>query len=226
MGWQSSLSGGSPRPNQLGIPMTSPQTIRDPYQDRLLTPKNSALVIIDFQPVQVGSIASMDRRMLVANVVALAKSAKLFGLPVVLSTVNVETGINKPLIPELQDVFPDNRPIDRTTVNAWEDTDFLAAVKRTERKKLIMAALWTEVCLTFPTLDALSEGFEIYPVVDAVGGTSLVAHEAALQRIVQAGARLTSWVQVICELQRDWNRKDTAGTFSQILFGVDETKKL
>jgi nicotinamidase-related amidase len=123
-------------------------------------------------------------------------------------------------------MFPDNRPIDRTTVNAWEDTDFLAAVKRTERKKLIMAALWTEVCLTFPTLDALSEGFEIYPVVDAVGGTSLVAHEAALQRIVQAGARLTSWVQVICELQRDWNRKDTAGTFSQILFGVDETKKL
>jgi nicotinamidase-related amidase len=201
--------------------MTSSRDIRDPLLDHLLTPQNAALVIIDFQPVQVGSIASMDKRTLVANVESLANTARLFGLPVVLSTVNVATGINQSTIPQIQRVFPEIRPIDRTTLNAWEDPDFLAAVEATGRKKLIMAAIWTEVCLAFPCLDALRAGYEVYPVVDAVGGTSVAAHQAGLQRITQAGGQPVSWVQVICELQRDWNRKDTAADFARILFATE-----
>lgn len=201
--------------------MTSFATPRDPARDPLISPQNAALVVIDFQPVQVASIQSMEKRTLVANITAVAKTAKLYGLPTVLSTVNVATGRNQPIIRQLAEVFPDIEPIDRTSINAWEDEDFVAAVRATERRKLIFAALWTEVCLVHPALDALAEGFEVYPVVDAVGGTSRVAHEAGLQRLVQAGARPTSWVQLICELQRDWNRTATVPGFSEILFTVE-----
>lgn len=200
--------------------MTS-QPIRDPIQDHLLTPKNCAVVIIDYQPVQVTSVASMDRRTLVANIVALANTAKLYGVPVVLTTVNVKTGRNQPIIHQLHDIFPDIEPIDRTSINAWEDQDFVDAVRATGRKKLVMAALWTEVCLAFPALDALREGFEVYPVIDAVGGTSVDAHRAGLDRIVQAGAVPVSWVQLACELQRDWNREATVPGFAEIVFAVE-----
>jgi nicotinamidase-related amidase len=200
--------------------MTS-ETIRDPVKDQLLTPQNSTLIIIDYQPVQVTSVASMDRQKLVSNIVAVARTAKLYGLPIVLSTVNVKTGKNQPTIHQLQEILPGVESFDRTTINAWEDVEFNKAVKATGRKKLIMAALWTEACLTFPALDALREGYEVYPVVDAVGGTSPEAHRAALERIVQAGAWPVSWVQLICELQRDWQRKDTAQEFANILFAVE-----
>ena len=194
------------------------QEIRDQVADQLLTPKNAALIIIDYQPVQVNSIRSMDQHLLIDNIVRVAKTATVYGLPVVLSTVNVTTGRNKPTIPELQDVLGATQPLDRTSINAWEDREFAAAVKATGRKKLVMTALWTEACLTFPALDALREGYEVYPVVDAVGGTSVEAHRAALERIVQAGAKPTSWVQLICELQRDWNRTATVKSFTEILF--------
>ena len=195
--------------------------VRDQANDHLLTPMNCALIVIDYQPVQVGSIASMDRRDLVLNIVAVARTAKLYGVPVVLSTVNVKTGANQPTIHQLAEVLDGIEAIDRTTINAWEDVEFVEAVKATGRKKLLMTALWTEACLTFPTLDALREGYEVYPIADAVGGTSLEAHRAALERVVQAGAQPTSWVQVLCELQRDWSRKETAGKFSEILFAVE-----
>jgi nicotinamidase-related amidase len=195
--------------------------VRDQANDHLLTPKNSALIVIDYQPVQVGSIASMDRRDLVLNIAAVARTAMLYGVPIVLSTVNVKTGANQPTIHQLADVLDGIEAIDRTTINAWEDVEFVDAVKATGRKKLLMTALWTEACLTFPTLDALREGYEVYPVADAVGGTSLKAHRAALERVVQAGAQPTSWVQVLCELQRDWSRKETAGKFAEILFAVE-----
>jgi nicotinamidase-related amidase len=197
--------------------MTSP-AIRDQLKDQLLTPKNAALVIIDYQPIQVSSILSMDRHALVENIVRVAKIGKAYGLPIIVSTVNVKTGANKPMIPELQEVLPGIEQLDRTTINAWEDVEFTTAVKATGRKKLIMTALWTEACLTFPSLDALSEGYDVYPVVDAVGGTSIEAHRAGLDRILQAGGRPTSWVQLICELQRDWNRKETVKAFAGILF--------
>jgi nicotinamidase-related amidase len=194
--------------------------LRDAKQDQLITNKNSALIIIDYQPTQVGSIASMERQTLVTNIVSVAKTAKLYGVPVILSTVNVKTGKNQPTIHQLKEVLPEVSEIDRTTINAWEDEEFVAAVKKTGRKKLLMAALWTEACLTFPTLDALKEGFEVYPIVDAVGGTSVEAHRAAITRVTQAGAIPTSWVQLICELQRDWNREETVPDFSKILFAV------
>jgi nicotinamidase-related amidase len=195
--------------------------VRDQANDHLLTPKNCALIVIDYQPVQVGSIASMDRRDLVLNIVAVARTAKLYGVPVVLSTVNVKTGANQPTIHQLADVLEGIEAIDRTTINAWEDVEFVDAVKATGRKKLLMTALWTEACLTFPTLDALREGYEVYPIADAVGGTSLEAHRAALERVVQAGAQPTSWVQLLCELQRDWARKETEGLFAEILYAVE-----
>ena len=198
--------------------MTSPATRRDRRADHLLTPENAALVIIDFQPVQVASIVSMERRQLVDNVVAVAKTAALYGLPVVLSTVNVATGRNTPTIHQITDVLPGVASYDRTSINAWEDADFVAAVKATGRKKLIMVALWTEVCLVFPALDALKDGFEVYPVVDAVGGTSEEAHRAGLQRIAQAGGQPVSWIQLACELQRDWNREATTTGFAEIVF--------
>jgi nicotinamidase-related amidase len=200
--------------------MTS-EAIRDQAEDHLLTPRNAALIIIDYQPVQVGSIASMDRRTLVTNIVAVARTAKLYDLPIVLSTVNVNTGANPPTVHQLADVLDGMKVFDRTTINAWEDEEFVRAVRTTGRKKLLMTALWTEACLTFPTLDALREGYEVYPVVDAVGGTSVEAHRAALERIIQAGAKPTSWVQVLCELQRDWSRKETASQFADILFAVE-----
>jgi nicotinamidase-related amidase len=198
--------------------MTSAPNPRDPITDHLLTPQNAALVIIDFQPVQVGSIVTMNKRALVANVVALAKTAKLYGLPVVLSTVNVETGRNQPTIRPITDALPDVSPIDRTAINAWEDEDFHAAILATGRRKLIMVALWTEVCLVFPALDALREGFEVYPVVDAVAGTSEEAHRAGLERMAQAGGQPVSWIQVACELQRDWRRETTVSGFAEIVF--------
>ena len=198
--------------------MTSPATPRDPVADHLLTPSNAALVVIDYQPTQVRSIQSRDRRSLVANAVATCRTAKLYGLPVVLSTVNVATGKNAPTIAPVADALGGATPIDRTSINSWEDEDFVRAVRATGRKKLVMLALWTEACLAFAALDALRDGFEVYPVVDAVGGTSLEAHDVAMERLIQAGAQPTSWVQFACELQRDWSRAATAREFAEILF--------
>lgn len=196
---------------------------RDPKQDDLLTPENSALIVIDYQPVQVNSIASMDRQLLVNHIVGVAKAAKVYGLPIVHSTVNVKTGLNKPPIPQLRKVLKDEPTYDRTTINSWEDVEFRKAVEATGRKKLIMTALWTEACLTFPALDALREGYEVYVPVDAVGGTSLAAHDAALRRIEQAGAKLISVPQLFCELQRDWNRTDTAKQFMELFITTGGT---
>jgi nicotinamidase-related amidase len=181
---------------------------RDPATDALLTPQNCALVVIDYQPSQVQTVSSIDHGLLTRNIVSVARTAKAYGLPVVLSTVNVANG-QGPTIPELKEVLSDSIEIDRTQINSWEDVEFRRAVEATGRKKLVMAALWTEVCLTFPTLDALREGYEVYPVVDAVGGTSPEAHRAGLERIVQAGAQPIGWVSLACELQRDWARTET-----------------
>jgi len=201
--------------------MTSFASIRDPRTDHLLTPQNAALVIIDFQPVQVSSIQSRSKRELVSNITALARIGKLYELPVVLSTVNVNTGRNQPTIHQISEVLAGVRPIDRTSINAWEDEDFVRAVKATGRRKLIMAALWTEVCLVHPALDAIKDGFEVYPVIDCVGGTSPEAHALGVRRLVQAGAKPVGWVQLICELQRDWNREKTTQGFADILFAVE-----
>lgn len=200
--------------------MTS-QAIRDPKGDHLLTPQNSAFILIDYQPIQVSSIRSIPQNELVFNIVSTAKAAVNYGLPIVHSTVNIGTGRNKPPIQPIMDVLGDYPTYDRTSINSWEDVEFRKAVEDTGRKKLIMTALWTEACLTFPALDAISEGYEVYVPVDAVGGTSAAAHEAALRRIEQAGAKLISRVQMYCELQRDWNREETVPGFMGVFQNAD-----
>lgn len=197
------------------------ETIRNAHTDQLLSPENSALIIIDYQPIQVSSIRSMPRDELVFNIVSTTKAALNYNVPIIHSTVNVGTGRNKPPIQELQDVIGDLPTYDRTSINAWEDTEFKQAVKALGRRKLIMTALWTEACLTFPALDALQEGYEVYVPVDAVGGTSVAAHEAALRRIEQAGAKLISRVQLYCELQRDWARDATVPGFMDVFESFD-----
>jgi nicotinamidase-related amidase len=198
----------------------SSEPVRDPLKDQLLTPQNSAFIVIDYQPMQVNSIASMERQRLVSNIVRAAKAAVLYKLPVVHSTVNVNAGINKPPIAPLRHVLDKMPTYDRTTINAWEDIEFRKAVQDTGRKKLIMTALWTEACLTFPALDALREGYEVYVVADAVGGTSVIAHDMALRRIEQAGGKMISVTQLWCELQRDWARKETVPGFMTLFFDM------
>lgn len=202
--------------------MTS-EPIRDPKTDRLLTPQNAAFIIIDYQPVQVNSIASMDRQLLLNNIAGCARAAVAYGLPVVHSTVNVKTGLNKPPVPQIRRVLKDVPTHDRTSINSWEDVGFRQAVEATGRRKLVMTALWTEACLTFPAIDALAEGYEVYVPVDAVGGTSLAAHEAALRRIEQAGGKLISTVQLFCELQRDWQRSETVPAFMDLFIQTGGT---
>jgi nicotinamidase-related amidase len=133
------------------------------------------------------------------------------------STVNVASGRGKPTLPELADLLCDDKPLDRTTVNSWEDIEFLEAVRATGRRKLILCALWTEVCMAFTALDALREGYEVYPVTDAIGGTTPEAHRAGLDRVLQAGGQPITWVSLACELQRDWARQDTADAIAEIV---------
>jgi nicotinamidase-related amidase len=199
----------------------SSEPIRDPKSDHLLTSENSAFIIIDYQPIQVSSIRSMGHEELIFNIVATAKAAVNYNLPIVHSTVNVRTGRNKPPIPEIQDVLGHLPTYDRTSINSWEDVEFKRAVEAMGRRKLIMTALWTEACLAFPALDALGEGYEVYVVADAVGGTSTIAHEAALRRIEQAGGKLISKTQLYCELQRDWARAETLPGFMHVFENWD-----
>jgi nicotinamidase-related amidase len=178
------------------------QIARDPKTDHLLTPENSALILIDYQPGLVDGVNSISRDILVNNVVALAKTGVLFRMPVVLSTVGVNAGYQQDTIPELKSVLADVPTIDRSKVNAWEEPAFREAVVATGRSKVIMAGLWTEVCLVFPTLDMLNDGYQVYAVSDASGGTTVDAHERGMQRVIQAGAVPVTWEAVMAELAR------------------------
>jgi len=195
--------------------MTS-QPIRDQLADHLLTPANSALAVIDYQPSQIAAVRSIDHDLLLKNIISTVKVAKLFGLPIVHSTINVANG-QGPTLPGLAEELAAFPPIDRTQINSWEDVDFLSAVRATGRRKLILCALWTEVCMAFPALDALREGYEVYPVVDAIGGTSSEAHRAGIDRAVQAGGQPIGWVSLACELQRDWARVETVPQIADIV---------
>jgi nicotinamidase-related amidase len=183
--------------------------VRDPIADHLITPDNAAFLLIDYQPAQIGAVRSMDTALLLKNAVSTVRIIKTFGVPVVHSTVNVASGRGQPTLPDLAALLAEDKPLDRTTVNSWEDIEFLRAVHATGRRKLIICALWTEICMAFTALDALHEGYEVYPVVDAIGGTSPEAHRAGLERVTQAGGKPVSWVSLACELQRDWAREDT-----------------
>ena len=197
--------------------MTS-QPIRDPIADHLLTPQNSAFLFIDYQPPQLSAVKSMDRDLLMKNAVSTVRVVKAFSdIPIVHSTVNVGTGENQPTLPQVADLLRDDTPVDRTSVNSWEDMEFVQAVHATGRRKLIMCALWTEICMAFTALDALRDGYEVYPVVDAIGGTSHEAHRSAMHRVIQAGAQPITWVSLSSELQRDWARTETIGAIVEIV---------
>jgi nicotinamidase-related amidase len=191
--------------------------VRDPIADHLLTPENAAFLLIDYQPAQIAAVRSMDSALLLKNAVSTVRTIKTFGVPVVHSTVNVATGRGQPTLPELAGLLTDDKPHDRTTTNAWEDIEFVQAVHATGRRKLIICALWTEICMAFAALDALRDGYEVYPVVDAIGGTSPEAHRAGLERVTQAGGQPVSWVSLAVELQRDWARQDTVAAIVEIV---------
>ncbi len=174
----------------------------------LLTPQNSAIIFIDHQPQMTFGVANIDRQTLFNNVLLLAKAARIFKVPTILTTVETKS-FSGHMWPQLLDVFPDQTPIERTSMNSWEDEKFVAAVQATGKKKLVMAALWTEVCLAFPALEAIKAGYEVYAVEDASGGTSAVAHNAAMRRVEQAGAVPVTSLQVLLEFQRDWAHKET-----------------
>jgi nicotinamidase-related amidase len=174
----------------------------------LLTPQNSVLLMIDHQPQMAFGVQSHDRGLMLNNVVALAKAAKIVNVPTVLTTVASQS-FSGPIWPELQAVFPDQKPLDRTSMNAWDDQRVRDAIKQSGRPKLVIAGLWTEVCLNMAALDGLKAGYEVYAVTDASGGTSKEAHDMAVQRMVQAGVVPVTWQQVMLEWQRDWARQAT-----------------
>ena len=187
--------------------MSDVTPVRDARADPLLTPQNALLALIDYQREQYAGVGSVGHGELLAHVTMLGRVATVFELPVVLSTVYVSHGMSGTNA-ELREALPGVPEIDRTTMNAWEDPDFRQAVERTGRRKLILAGLWTEVCVAFPALDALRAGYQVYVVVDAIGGVSRVAHESAMQRMTQAGVVPISVLGLACELQRDWGRPD------------------
>jgi nicotinamidase-related amidase len=183
--------------------------------DALLTPDDCVLLLIDHQPFQFAGLRSHDTQTIINNVVGLAKSAKVFGVPTLFTTVVEDRGGH--LIKPLQDVFPDQKPIDRTTINTWEDARVVDWVRKTGRKKIVMAALWSEICLAMPVIHALGDGFEVFIVTDASGGVSLEAHEMAIRRMIQAGAVPITWTVLASELQRDWARTETVPGLVEML---------
>ena len=173
----------------------------------LLNADDTVFVLIDHQPQMAFGVANIDRQTLKNNVIALAKTAKLFGAPTILTAVETES-FSGYIWPELLDVLKQD-PIERTSMNSWDSEALVAAIKATGKKRIVMAALWTEACLLFPALCALEEGFEVFIITDASGGTSEESHNAAVRRMEQAGARSLTSLTLLLELQRDWSKRDT-----------------
>ena len=183
----------------------------------VLTPQNSQLIFIDQQPQMAFGVQSMDRQALKNNVVALAKSAKVFNIPTTITTVETD-GFSGPTYPELRAVFPQNRVLERTSMSSWDDQNVRDALAANGRKKIVVSGNWTEVCNLSFALSAMLEGdYEIYMVADASGGTSVEAHKYAMDRMIQAGVVPVTWQQVLLEWQRDWARKQTYNAVMDIV---------
>ena len=195
---------------------TQPEPIRDPKSERLLTPENCALVLIDYQPEQYRTVTSSSVDEINLNVIALCELARAYDIPVIISTVGVDMGVNTGTAAEIMAELPGVTEIDRSGVNAWEDEEFRNTVAATGRRNIVMAGLWTEVCLTFPTIDMQAEGYHVYPVADAVGGISPVAHDRAIERMQAAGATPITAIQFGSELMRNWAR-DSSQKFREVL---------
>jgi nicotinamidase-related amidase len=190
------------------------QTFTKVGLDALLTPENCVLLLIDHQPFQLANVHSHEPTMVINNVTGLAKTAKAYGIPTVLTTVNEERG--GLIFKQLQEVFPDQKPINRTFINSWEDRRVVEAVKRTGRKKLVIAALWSEMCLAMPAIHAMGDGYDVYVVTDASGGVTPEAHDMAIRRLVAAGAQPMTWMALTGELQRDWARTEHLAEVAQV----------
>lgn len=182
----------------------------------LLTPDNCALLLIDYEPQMIFGVGSSPIESLLNSIQGICKTAKLYNIPTILTTVEAESFSGK-MIKEICDVFPQMNPIDRSTLNSYEDERVREEVKKTGKKKLIIGALWTEICLAFPVLSFLKDDYEVYFLCDCSAGQSKVTHKSAIARMMQAGARPVTWVQVLCELQRDWARKETYDAAMEIL---------
>ena len=183
--------------------------------DALLRPDDSILVLIDHQPYQFANLNSHEPTLIVNNVIGLAKTAKVFNVPTLLTTVIEERGGY--LIKGLQDVFPEQKPINRTLINTWEDKRVVDAVKKSGRKQVVLAALWTEICLAMPAIHALADGYDVFVVTDASGGVSAEAHDMTVRRMAAAGAVPITWLAVAAEWQRDWAREETAAGLGGVL---------
>jgi len=181
----------------------------------LLRPEDSVLVLIDHQPFQLTNLNSHDPHMVVNNATALAKAAKAFNVPTILTSVLAERG--GLIFPQITDVFPGQEVIDRTLINTWQDPNVVNVVKATGRKQLVIAGLWTEVCVAMPAIQAAGEGWDVTVVTDASGAVSDEAHQVAIQRMIAAGVNMMTWLAVMAEWQRDWARLETAGKVTDIL---------
>jgi nicotinamidase-related amidase len=181
----------------------------------LLRPENSVLVLIDHQPYQLANLNSHDPHIVVNNSTALAKAAKVFGVPTILTSVVADRGGR--IFPQITDVFPGQEVIDRTFINTWEDKKVVDAAKATGRKQLIIAGLWTEICVAIPAIQAAGEGWDVTVITDASGAVSLEAHEVAIQRMAAAGVNLMTWMALAAEWQRDWARADTATALNEVI---------
>ena len=188
------------------MPATTGRTKRS--EKGLLTPDNCVVALIDHQPQMMFGVAGVDRESIISHTVALGKAARVFDVPVVLTTVETKS-FSGNLWPQIRAVFPEQPAIERSSMNAWDDKNFVAAIKATGRKKIVLAGLWTEVCVTFPSVQAIHDGYEVYVVEDCCGDVSQLAHDNAMKRVIQAGAKPVTSLQVMLEFQRDWAEKDT-----------------
>lgn len=183
--------------------------------EALLRPEDSIVVLIDHQPFQFANLNSHEPTMIINAVTGLAKAAKVFGVPTILTTVLEERG--GLIIRQLQDVYPDQKPINRTFINTWQDPNVTDVVAGIGRKQLIIAGLWTEVCVAMPAIQAAAEGYDVFVVTDACGAVSVEAHDMAIRRMVQHGITPINWMAVVSEWQRDWARTETASQLAGLM---------
>jgi nicotinamidase-related amidase len=182
--------------------------LKERSEKGLLTPENCVVALVDLQPQMLFGVANFDRQAVIEKNMALAKTALIFGLPIVVSTVETSS-FSGNFWPQLAAILPDEPLIERTTMNAWDDPAFVAAIEKTGRKKILYAGLWTETCVALPTIQALNDGYDVYVVEDCCGDISELAHENAMRRLIQAGAVPVTALSVMLELQRDWAERDT-----------------
>jgi nicotinamidase-related amidase len=188
--------------------MAQPNARAKRSEKGLLTPDNCVVALIDLQPQMLFGVSNFDRQTIINNNVALSKAARVFDMPVVLTTVETK-GFSGIMWPQIQAVFPKQTPIERTTMDSWDDENFVAAIKKSGRKKIVLAGLWTETCVALTTVQAMYDGFEVYVVEDCCGDVSQLSHDNAMKRVIQAGAKPVTALSVMLEWQRDWAHKDT-----------------